>query len=229
MQRFNLSKKFFDFEEQNSEKSTDSVIYISSDSEDEASSSWDSDWSAGTEALIDRIEREVKAAPNPIAGRAMTTEDLDDEMGAAPSGAQAIPPSTPKLGFEYFNKEMCLATSKKQRKSRVELCTTVLRVLESPLSPPDHEREPSMDTPLVQSTTGALYASYHLQNTRPYRKVSENLHTGCMVCGKSTDQIKQEKIHWYMKKSTPASEPPISPPYAEKPTQMVSTPVVCSS
>ena len=77
----------------------------------------------------------------------MTTEDLDYEMGAVPSGAQSIPPSTPKVGFEYFNKEMCLASSKKQRKSRVELCTTVLPVLEPPLSPPDHEREPSMDTP----------------------------------------------------------------------------------
>ena len=125
MQRFNLSKELFDFEEQNSEESTDSVIYISSDSEDAASSSWDSDWSTNTEAIIDRREREVKAAPIPIAGRAITTEDLDDEMGAGPSGAQSIPPSTPKLGFEYFSKEMCLAPSKKQRKSRVELCTIV--------------------------------------------------------------------------------------------------------
>ena len=167
MQRFNLSKKLFNFEEQSSQESTDSVIYISSDSEDEASSSWDSDCSTDTEAIIDRIEREVKAAPFPVAGRAMTTEDLDDEMGAVPSRAQSIPLSTLKLGFEYFNKEMCLAPSKKQRKSRVELCTTVLPVLESPLSPPDHERGPSMDNPLVQSNTGGFYASYHLQNTRP--------------------------------------------------------------
>ena len=142
-----MSKKHFNFEEQSSEESTDSVIYISSDSEDEASSSWDSEWSTNTGAIIDRIEREVKAAPIPIAGRAMTTKDLDDELGAVPSGAQSIPPSTPKLGFEYFNKKMCLAPSKKQRKSGVELCTTVLPVLESPLSPPDHERGPSMDTP----------------------------------------------------------------------------------
>ena len=137
----------------------------------------------------------------------MTTEGLNDELGAGPSGAQSIPPSTPKLGFEYFNKEMCLAPSKKQRKSRVELCTTVLPVLETPLSPPDHERGPSIETPLVQSTSGGFYASYHLQNVKPYQKVSESLHTGCMVCGKSTDQIKQEKINWYMQRSTPKSKP----------------------
>ena len=207
MQRFSLAKKLFDLEEQGTESSEDSVIYISSESEDEASSSWDSDWSTDTEAIIDRMEREVKAAPFPIAGRAMTTEDLDDEMEAGPSEARPVPPSTPKLGFEYFNKEMCLAPSKKQRKSRVELCTTVLPVLKSPLSPPDHERGPSMDTPLVQTATGAFNASYHLQNTRPYQNVSENLHTGCMACGKSTDQIKQEKINWYMERSTPVSEP----------------------
>ena len=81
MQRYNLTKKLFDFEE-DSESSANSVIYISIDSEDEVSSSWDSDWSTDTEAIIDRIEREVKAAPIPIAGRVMTAEDSSDEMVA---------------------------------------------------------------------------------------------------------------------------------------------------
>ena len=57
MQKFNLSRKLFDFEEQSSEESTDSVIYISSDSEEEVSDSWDSDWSTDTEMLINIIER----------------------------------------------------------------------------------------------------------------------------------------------------------------------------
>ena len=206
MQRYNLTKKLFDFEEEESESSTNSVIYISSNSENEASSSWDSDWSTDTEAIIDRIEREVKAVTTPIAGRGMTTEDSNDEMVAGPSNAQPVPPSTPMLGFEYFNREMCLAPSKKQKKSRVELCTTVLPVLESPLSPPDHERRPSIDTPLVQPASGTFYASYHVQNIKPYQNISESLHTGCMVCGKSRDQIKEEKINWYMERSTPKSE-----------------------
>ena len=135
MQRFNLSKKLFDFEGQSSEESADSVIYISSDSEDEVSKDWDSDWSTDTEALINRIEREVKSSPILIAGRVMTTEGLDEEMEAAgPSNAQMVPPSTPKLGFKYFDKEKCLAPSKKQ-KTRIELCSTVLPVLESPMPP----------------------------------------------------------------------------------------------
>ena len=81
MQRYNLTKKLFDLEE-DSESSVDSVIYISSDSENEVSSSWDSDWSTDTAEIIERIEREVKAAPIPIVGRGMTTEGLDDEMTA---------------------------------------------------------------------------------------------------------------------------------------------------
>ena len=102
---------------------------------------------------------------------------------------------------------MCLAPSKNQRKSKVELCATVLPVLESPLSPPDHERGPSIDTLLVQSTSGTFYASYHVQNTKPHQDVSQNLHTGCMVCGKSRGQIKAEKEKWYIQRSTPSSEP----------------------
>ena len=207
MQRYNLTKKLFDFEEEDSESSANSIIYISSDSENEASSDWDSDWSTDTEAIIDRIEREVKAVPIPIAGRGMTIESSDDEIAAGPSNIQPVPPSTPKLGLEYFNREMCLASSKRQKKTRVELCATVLPVLETPLSPPDHERGPSIDTPLVQSTSGTFYASYHVQNTKPYQDVSQNLHTGCMVCGKSRDQIKAEKVNWYIQGSTPSSEP----------------------
>ena len=87
MQRSILSKKLFDFEEQSSEESVDSVIYISSDSEDEVPSDWDSNWSTDTEALISRIEREVKSSPILIAGRIMTTEGLNDEMEAGPSNA----------------------------------------------------------------------------------------------------------------------------------------------
>ena len=79
--------------------------------------------------------------------------------------------------------------------------------LESPLCPPDHERGPSIDTPLVQPASGTFYASYHVQNIKPYQNINESLHTGCMVCGKSRDQIKEETINWYMERSTPRSEP----------------------
>ena len=66
MQKFNLSRKLFDLEEQSSEKSSNSVIYISSESEDKTSWSWDSNWSTDTEMLIElieRIEREVRSSP----------------------------------------------------------------------------------------------------------------------------------------------------------------------
>ena len=37
--------------------------------------------------------------------------------------------------------------------------------------------------------------------------MSQNLHTGCMVCRKSRDQIKAEKVNWYIQGTTPSSEP----------------------
>ena len=37
--------------------------------------------------------------------------------------------------------------------------------------------------------------------------MSQSLHTGCMVCGRLKDQIKEEKVNWYMRRPTPSSEP----------------------
>ena len=141
MHRFNISKKLFDFEEDSSEGSADSVVYISSvEEEDEVSDCWDTDWSTDTEAMIKRIEREVKSSPILIGGRIMTTEGLDDEMEAGPSNPQPIPPSTPKLGFKYFDEKLCYAPSRKSTKPKIELCSIVLPVLESPMSPVEHEK-----------------------------------------------------------------------------------------
>ena len=80
-------------------------------------------------------------------------------------------------------------------------------VLESPMSPPEHERGPSVDTPILQPTSSDFHASYHVQNTVPYQNVSEVRYTGCMVCGRSVDSIKDEKVKWYMQRSTPRDEP----------------------
>ena len=84
MQKFNLSRKLFEFEEQSSEDSGESIIYISSDEEENAIDSYYSNWSTDTEALISRIEREVKSIPILIAGRVMITEGLANEMEVAP-------------------------------------------------------------------------------------------------------------------------------------------------
>ena len=116
MQRYNLTNKLFDFEE-DSESSANSVIYISSDSEDEVSSSWDSDWSTDTEAIIDRIEREVKAAPIPIAGRVMTAEDSSDEMVAGTSNTQPILPSPPNWDLSTSTRK-CASRRPKGRRNR---------------------------------------------------------------------------------------------------------------
>ena len=70
----------------------------------------------------------------------MTTKELKDEMEAGPSNAQPAPPSTPKLGFKFFDAEKCFAPSKRQ-KTRIELCNTILPILESPMPPPPNMKE----------------------------------------------------------------------------------------
>ena len=114
MQRFTLTEYLFEFEEQSSDESASSVIYISCDDERETSDSWDSEWSTDTEAINDRIERGgVKACPILIGGRIITTENLDDEMQPGPSGSLPTLPMTPTLGHEYFHRDLFYATSKK--------------------------------------------------------------------------------------------------------------------
>ena len=63
------------------------------------------------------------------------------------------------------------------------------------------------DTPLLQPAPSNFHASYHVQNSVPCQNVSEVRYTGCMVCGRSVDSIKDEKVKWYMQRSTPRVEP----------------------
>ena len=137
----------------------------------------------------------------------MTTEGLDDEIQPGPSGSLPALPSTPKLALEYFDRELCYAPSKKPKKSKIELCSTILPIPESPMSPPEHERGPSKDTPLLHSSSSNFHASYHIQNVQPYANLSNERCRSCMVCGRSVDEIRQQKTDWYMERSTPRIEP----------------------
>ena len=181
MQKFNLSRKLFDFKEQDSDRSMDSVIYISSDSEDEVSDFWDSEWSTDTDALINRIKREVKSSPILIGGRAMTVEGPDDEMVAGPSNSQPGTSSTPKLGPKYFDKKLFYAPPKELKNTKIELCKTLLTILESPMSPPAHERGPPQDVPQLQSMDTGFHASYHIQGSQPHADLSSQRCLDCMV------------------------------------------------
>ena len=209
MSKFNLSRKLFGLEESDSDDSERSVIYISSD-EDE-SSDWETDSqtdSTDTEQLVARIEREVTSSPMLIAGRIMTVDEpVEDELEAGPSSAQVRTDITPKLDHRYFDKEMCYAPPKKAGKSRIEICKTLLPIPDTPMSPPEHERGPSSDTPIMQPVMGGFHASYHVQNTRPYENVSTKLYSGCMVCSRSVEAIKKKKVDWYVERSKPRGEP----------------------
>ena len=156
MQKFNLTKDLFEFEEQSSDESASSVIYVSSDDEREFSDSWDSEWSTETEAIIDRIEREVKASPILIGGRIMTTENLDDEMQPGASGPLPTLPTTPELGHEYFDRYLCYAPSKKPKKSKIfpaRSCQSRSRPCRHLNTREDPLRIPLCYTPLARVST----------------------------------------------------------------------------
>ena len=201
MEKFNKTRKLFGSLDFSSDSSNNSVIYISSD--EETSDGWDSDWSTDTEEMVKRIETQVQAEPITIAGRRMTT--ASDEPG--PSCVTSDVQTTPKLDKTYFDEQLCYAPPRGNTKRRIELCKTILPVLESPLSPPAHEKGPSMDTPVIQPESSGFHASYHIQNALPYTDISSQRCTSCMVCGKSVDEIKATKVTRYMEASTPRSEP----------------------
>ena len=201
MEKFNKTRKLFGSLDFSSDSSNNSVIYISSD--DETSEGWDSDWSTDTEELVRRVETQVQAKQILIAGRRMTTASDEPGPSSVPTDAQ----TTPKLDKTYFDEKLCYAPSRGNAKRRIELCKTILPVLESPLSPPAHERGPSMDMPLLQPENSGFHASFHIQNALPYTDISTQRCTSCMVCGKSVDEIKATKVTRYMEASTPRSEP----------------------
>ena len=91
-----------------------------------------------------------------------------------------------------------------------ELCKTLLLVLESPISPPPHERGPVLETPsapLPQPANSGFSASYHVQDAVPYENVSKKMYTSCIDCGRSADAIKREKTDEYIRRSPPRGEP----------------------
>ena len=75
------------------------------------------------------------------------------------------------------------------------------------MSFPPHEMGPPMETPMNLDVNSSCRDSYHIPNTGPYQYVSQTLYTGFLVCGRSADAIKKEKVDTYMRRSTPRNEP----------------------
>ena len=205
MDRYCKSGKLFEKAEFSSDSSSNSVIYIGSD--EETSDDWDSDWSTDTEEITRSVETEVMSSPILIAGRIMTTGSMEDEIVAGPSSSQPQQDKTPKLDERYFNEKMCYAPQKGPSKNMIDLYRTPIPVEDSPMSPPPLERGPTTETPLMQPVSETFRASFHIQDSLPYDNVSEQQCRGYLVCGRSVDLIKMEKVNEYMRRSTTFSEP----------------------
>ena len=137
MENFNIARRLFDMDDDCSEASDKSFIYISS-SEDELSDDWESDYSTDTGELVARIEKGVCASLMLIGGRIMTVEGEQEGLTPGPSTSKMYEKATPasKLGHKYFDQEMCYAPPRKEGKPRIEICKTLLPVLDSPMSRP---------------------------------------------------------------------------------------------
>ena len=127
MQKFNLARRLFDMDEQSSESSNNSVVYISSD-EESLSEGWESDNSNGTEEMVARIEQEVTSSSRLIGGRIMTMGSLEEEMVACSSSTMLKLSVTPNFDRAYFDEKRCYAPSKGNSKRRIELAKTILPV-----------------------------------------------------------------------------------------------------
>ena len=75
--------------------------------------------------------------------RRMTT--ASDETD--PSTSQPHEDSTHKFDKKYFDEKMCYEPSKGPSKCAMEPCKSLIPVQDSPMSPPPHERGPTMKTP----------------------------------------------------------------------------------
>ena len=165
------------------------------------------------EGMIASVERQI-SSPMLIAGRIMTT--ADDE----PSTSYATPRKTnrpailqtPKLDRKYFDEERCYAPSKRDSRIRnrhpIELCSTLQPIADSPLSPPPHERGPYHHTPEVQAVPNVMQTvGSHIQNSKQFDKIDTTQFTGCLICGKSIQAIKEQSLQDFLKVTTVPGEP----------------------
>ena len=124
-----------------------------------------------------RIEKEFCASPMLIGGRIMTVEGEQEGMMPGPSTSNLHDEVTPasKLGNRYFDhQKMCYAPPRENGKSRIEICRTLLPVLDSPMSPQQHEKGAFVrhPTPLIQPTETKFHASYHVHTKTSARYVT---------------------------------------------------------
>ena len=204
MEKCTKGRRHFE-DELGSYSTNESMIYISSDENEEMSYGWDSDWSTDTEDLIRRIETEMVSSPKLRAGKILTTGSPEDQSRlAGPSTSRIDVDITPKFGKQHFDDKRCYALAKECAKKRFDLCKTIIPVADSRLSVPPHERGLIFKTPLApfaQLSSAEFRVSYHVQKTAPYENVSTKRYTSCIVCGRSADAIKREKTDDYIRRS----------------------------
>ena len=201
------------------------IICISSDEEsdgsDGMSSFWGSFHSSDENMEIDDMATDVDTlmeeftAPRPAIGRGMTIgRSRPNSPSTLPGPSGSSYPSTPTTSSSiYFDEKMCYAPSKRDPKLRrqhpIELCSTLVPVVDTPISPMPQDR-PQVETTQAQQSTDwsqgptvdnvvTHFQNLEVGNSSPF--------PDCLICGRSVAQIKNDAVEDYVIRTSTPGEP----------------------
>ena len=211
------------------------LVCISSDDESDAvsiSTFHSSDCNSEVEEMATRVETMV-SAPMMVAGRRMTVEPFPPvsvNFVDQPSTSGSFVTPAQKFSKEFFEIPKVRSPHKRDPRARsrhpIELCSGLVPLVDTPLSPPQSERAPrvlfqtpsetdsgSVDATISSGSMTSGLAGHdtprsHLQNTeKECGPISLN-YSDCMICGRTLDQIRGEAIEDYLRNTRRINETP---------------------
>ena len=182
--------------------------------------------------MICKMEHQV-STPKTVAGRKMTF---------APNNSPIMPPFTPpstssslytpksKLSKSYFDLRNMNAPYRKDERLRerhpISKCASLTPLHDSPLSPPVHERGPTVtfkapsplndlevknepaEAPQTLPGPDPNLVRSHLQGIRLPDGSVTNRYSDCIICGRSVESIREASIVDYLNKTRTKNETP---------------------
>ena len=129
-----------------------------------------------------------------IGGKIITMEREEGEMAPGPSASPIT--RTLLLNCDWSaSGKTCTSPLRRRTLCRGSIYVTPsFQSLTHPCLRPQHERGPSVETPLPPQVSGTFRGSFHMQNARSYDNLSTTRCTSCMICGKTVDEINDDKV-----------------------------------
>ena len=100
------------------------------------------------------------------------------------------------LLFSDFDSIGCFAP---KQKHRIEICRSLAPIPDSHRSPPLHEKGPSTSyQPPIQTIPPAYPGKAHIQNSNQIHRMKWAKILDCLICGKTTEQIRKKTVNNYL-------------------------------